>query len=413
MSDKNTVESIVELIRETSSSLPEDVLKALRAAQRRERKGSSAAVVLKTILDNCAIAKKRGTPLCQDTGTLTFFVDESLRRKVTPAVLKRAVAIATERGYLRKNTIDAVTGKSYDDNVCDGAPVVHYLGSDRVGLGSSSVGVGSDRVDVGSDGVEMGIGSGDVGSNDAKNDAKRLYATLISDAKISDAKISNAKISGSKISGANVPTVVSKDANMSKDAKRPSVTLILKGGGSENMSRQYSLPDVSLGAGRDLEGVRKCVIDAVQKIQGYGCAPGILGVCIGGDRATGYEVAKEQLLRPLDEECSNVRMFECSIDEPCAKNQAHASNQAISNNQTVRQLRSLEKRLLKEANSLGIGPMGLGGKTTLLGVKVAARPRVPASFFVTVAYMCWACRRKTLILPAGQTMADKRGGRKR
>ena len=92
----------------------------------------------------------------------------------------------------------------------------------------------------------------------------------------------------------------------------------------------------------------------------------MLGVCIGGDRATGYEVAKEQLLRRLDDKSSDPR------------------------------LAKLEARILKEANSLGIGPMGLGGRTTLLGVKIAARTRVPASFFVTVAYMCWACRRQTL-----------------
>ena len=61
-------------------------------------------------------------------------------------------------------------------------------------------------------------------------------------------------------------------------------------------------------------------------------------------------------------------------------------------------LRKLERRLLREANALGIGPMGLGGRTTLLGVKIAARTRVPASFFVTVAYMCWACRRRTIAL---------------
>lgn len=277
------IEQLVNLIRETSSSLPDDVLSALKGALRREAKGSSAAVVLKTILDNCALAKKRGTPLCQDTGTLTFFVDETLRRKVTPALLKKAVAQATVRGYLRKNTIDSVSGKSYDDNVCEGSPVVHYT-------------------------------------------------------KWGDRR----------------------------------VTLIMKGGGSENMSRQYSLPDATLGAGRDLAGVRKCVLDAVQKIQGYGCAPGILGVCIGGDRATGYEVAKEQLLRPLDEK-------EGMRDEG-------------------RGMRNREKRLLKEANELGIGPMGLGGKTTLLGVKMAARPRVPASFFVTIAYMCWAARRRTIQL---------------
>ena len=299
----SVVSKLVDLIRSTSSSLPEDVLKALKAAMRKERKGSSAAVVLKTILDNCAIAAKRGTPLCQDTGTLTFFVDERLRRTVTPAVLKKAVAIATERGYLRKNTIDAVTGRSYDDNCAEGAPVVHYGVSAR----------------------------GSRGSRDS----------------------------------------------------RPTVTLIMKGGGSENMSRQYSLPDAALGAGRDLEGVRKCVLDAVQKIQGYGCAPGILGVSIGGDRATGFEVAKEQLLRPLDEN----RLQSTAVDSD-----RQLSERKIGQTEIVK----LEKRLLKEANALGIGPMGLGGKTTLLGVKIAARTRVPASFFVTVAYMCWACRRKTV-----------------
>ena len=308
-----TVDKIAALIRETSSSLPEDVLKALKAALRKEAKGSSAAVVLKTILDNCAIAKKRGTPLCQDTGTLTFFVDERLRRKVTPAVLKRAVAVATERGWLRKNTIDSVSGKSYDDNCAEGAPVVHYV--------------------------------------EAPSDSRGSRGSRVS----SDSRISRA---------ARTPS--------------PTVTLVMKGGGSENMSRQYSLPDTSIGAGRDLEGVRRCVLDAVQKIQGYGCAPGILGVGIGGDRATGFEVAKEQLLR--------------SLDEP------RRQSTALDSSRNESALAALETRLLREANALGIGPMGLGGKTTLLGVKVAARPRVPASFFVTVAYMCWACRRRTKLI---------------
>ena len=151
------------------------------------------------------------------------------------------------------------------------------------------------------------------------------------------------------------------------------------------MSRQYSLPDSSLGAGRDLAGVRRCVLDAVQKIQGYGCAPGILGICIGGDRATGYEVAKEQLLRPLDE---------YGAGGPTA-DEASVSLDKLN---SLEHLSLLESILLREANSLGIGPMGLGGKTTLLGVKIAARPRVPASFFVTIAYMCWALRRRTITL---------------
>ena len=116
---------LVELIRDTSSSLPDDVVAAISRAKRREPAGSSAAVVLKTILDNVALARKRGVPLCQDTGTLAFFVDSRLRRTVTPAALKKAVARATALGCLRKNTIDAVTGFSCDDNVADGAPVIH------------------------------------------------------------------------------------------------------------------------------------------------------------------------------------------------------------------------------------------------------------------------------------------------
>ena len=276
------VDKIVGLIRETSSSLPEDVEKAVKAAYRKEEKGSAAATVLKTILDNCALARREQTPLCQDTGTLTFFVDASLRRKVTPAVLKKAVARATELGYLRKNCIDSITGHSYDDNCAEGAPVVHYVDRPE---GSSS-------------------------------------------------------------------------------QRGPVVTLILKGGGSENMSRQYSLPDATLGAGRDLAGVRKCILDAVQKTQGYGCAPGILGVCIGGDRATGFEVAKEQLLRPLDE---------AEGDSGCTRREI-----------AFAPLGELESTLLEEANALGVGPMGLGGRTTLLGVKVATRPRGPALSLVII-----------------------------
>ena len=280
-------EKIARLIRRTSSRLSEDVLAALAAAIRREAKGSSARMILETLVQNAALARRKGTPMCQDTGTLTFFVDERLRGLVTPAAVKKAVAVATEKGWLRRNTIDSVSGRSINSNTCDGAPVIHYV------------------------------------------PAKSRRAA-------------------------------------------PAVTLLMKGGGSENMSRQYSLPDAALGAGRDLEGVRRCVLDAVHKAQGYGCAPGILGVCVGGDRACGFEEAKHQLLRRLDD---------TNRDPALAR---------------------LEKRLVKEANALGIGPMGLGGKTTVLGVKIGSRPRVPASFFVTVAYLCWAARRQTMRFGGGQ-----------
>ena len=144
------------------------------------------------------------------------------------------------------------------------------------------------------------------------------------------------------------------------------VALILKGGGSENVGRQYSLPDDALAAGRDLEGVRRCVLDAVRRAEGKGCPPGILGVCIGADRGSGYVHSKHQLLRPLND-----------VNPDPA-------------------LADLEKRILTEANTLGIGPLGLGGKSTLLGVKIGALHRVPACYFVTVTYMCWECRRRSI-----------------
>ena len=146
------------------------------------------------------------------------------------------------------------------------------------------------------------------------------------------------------------------------------VRMMLKGGGSENMGQQYSLPMVSLKANRDLEGCRKVILDAVLNAQGKGCGPGILGVCIGGDRATGFEHSKEQLLRKLDD------------------------------TNPIPELAELESTILKQANELGIGPMGFGGKTTLFGVKIGAMNRLPACYFVSVSYMCWAFRRQGIQL---------------
>jgi len=151
------------------------------------------------------------------------------------------------------------------------------------------------------------------------------------------------------------------------------VGLLLKGGGSENCGCQYSIPSPEFAASRDIAGVRKAVLDAAFKAQGLGCAPGILGVGVGGDRASSMLKAKEQLFRPLDDVNSNPQLDE------------------------------LETQLLGEINELGIGPMGFGGKTTVLGVKVAQLHRLPASFFVSVAYMCWADRRKLMTIRDGST----------
>lgn len=272
---------LLDLVRRAACELPGDVLGALERAA--EEEGEPARGTLRTIVENCRVARGRGVPLCQDTGTPTFFwrVPPGTPQGPLTRAAAEAVREATRRGWLRENTVDALTGATVGGNVAPGLPVHHFAEAD-------------------------------------------------------------------------VPA--------------PEVTLLLKGGGSENMGCQYSLPDARLGAGRDLAGVRACVLDAVQAIQGQGCAPGILGVCVGADRAEGFAVAKEQLLRPLGDASP------------------------------VPALAALERRLLEEANTLGVGPMGLGGKTTLLGVKVAARTRLPASFFVTVAYGCWACRRHTAVL---------------
>ncbi len=275
--------SILELIRRASTELPDDVFAALKSAGEKAEV-ARAASILSTICRNAEIAKAKSTPMCQDTGTLTFWVETpcDISRNKIAAAIRLAVAEATKKGYLRQNTILPVDGSSVSDNIADGAPSIHFEESEEVEF--------------------------------------------------------------------------------------VRVSLLMKGGGCENMSCQYSLPDSTIGAGRDLAGVRACVLHAVWRAQGMGCAPGILGVCIGGDRAEGYSRAKKQLLRKLSDQSPDPILSQ------------------------------LEEKLLEEANTLEIGPMGLGGKTTLLGVKIGGASRLPASFFVTIAYSCWACRRSSMTI---------------
>lgn len=155
------------------------------------------------------------------------------------------------------------------------------------------------------------------------------------------------------------------------DEPRVEVRMLLKGGGSENVGTQYKLPDARLKAGRDIEGVRRAVLDAVVEAQGKGCAPGVLGVCVGGDRVAAFSESKHQLLRPLEDR------------------------------NPIPELDELEQRLLREGNELGVGPMGFGGATTLLGVKIGVLDRLPACYFVTVTYMCWADRKAAVSIDQG------------
>ncbi|MEE8340582.1 MAG: fumarate hydratase [Candidatus Neomarinimicrobiota bacterium] len=154
------------------------------------------------------------------------------------------------------------------------------------------------------------------------------------------------------------------------------VQLMLKGGGCENVSDQYKLPDSRLKADRNLDGVYKCIIDAINSAQGLGCAPGVAGIGIGGDRSSGMIVAKKQLFRKLNDANSDP------------------------------ELDKLEKKLYTDLNKLGIGPMGFGGSTTMLGVKIGAAHRLPASFFVSLAYSCWADRRCTMHFAESEVSYD-------
>jgi len=277
--------SLLELVRRTSTEIPDDVQKALLESLEREKKGTVAEEALRIIERNIEMARRKSQPICQDTGSILFYLEAPAGFDCVgfEEAARRAVTEATRRGYLRQNCVDPLTGRNDGTNVGPGFPTFHY------------------------------------------------------------------------------------DFHSGGEA---TVRLILKGGGCENVGTQYALPYGPLKADRDLEGCRRVILDAVFQAQGKGCSPGVLGVCVGGDRATGYEHSKRQLLRKLDDRNPNP------------------------------ELDRLEREILEAGNSLGIGPMGFGGRTTLLGVKIGALHRVPASYFVTVSYMCWACRRQGAVLNA-------------
>jgi len=170
------------------------------------------------------------------------------------------------------------------------------------------------------------------------------------------------KNSGNNLGGDDFPYIHFEEV----ESDELTIELMLKGGGCENVGAQYTIPDSRLGAGRDLAGVRKVVLDAVHKAQGQGCAPGILGVAIGGDRGSGYIKSKEVLYDKI------------GVRNPDPK------------------LAALEEQLTEEANQMGIGPMGFGGQTTVIDTKITGLHRLPASYFVTISYMCWAYRRRKM-----------------
>lgn len=176
------------------------------------------------------------------------------------------------------------------------------------------------------------------------------------------------KNTGDNTGGDHYPSIHFKEV----EGDKLRVDLMLKGGGCENVSAQYKLPDTELGAGRDLDGVRKAALKTVYDAQGKGCAPGALGIAIGGDRGSSFVASKEALFRDMEEK----------NEDP--------------------DLADLERQITQQANQLDIGPMGFSGKTTVLGTKIKGLHRLPASFYVSVAYMCWAYRRRGMIYEDGE-----------
>jgi fumarate hydratase class I len=289
---RDLTNEILELIRRTSSDLPQDVEERLHTAIENEAPGSAARGAFETIIKNVELSRKNSSPICQDTGTPIFYVKtpEGWSTLKLKQQIRTALAEATKKAYMRPNAVDAVNDKNSGNNLGgDDFPYIHF-----------------DEVE----GDEL------------------------------------------------------------------TVELMLKGGGCENVGAQYSLPDNRLGAGRDLAGVRKVVLDAVQRAQGQGCAPGILGVSIGGDRGTGYVKSKEVLLDKIGTRNPDPKLAE------------------------------LEERLTGEANQLGIGPMGFGGKTTVIDTKITGLSRLPASYFVTISYMCWAYRRRKMTVKGDEVLYD-------
>lgn len=284
---------VMELIRRTTSRLPQDVIDALVKGRDAEEAAGRAFNTLDDMVKNIVLADGNVTPLCQDTGSVIFWVKHpfGLSQALAKKQIRAAVAEATKRVWLRPNCVASLSGKNQGQNLDpfhEHHPVIHF-----------------------------------------------------------------------------------------EEWERPQVeiSIMLKGGGCENVGAQYTLPNTELGADRDLEGVKRIVLDAIFKAQGKGCAPGVIGVCFGGDRANGLLEAKRQLFRKLDD----------VNPEPS--------------------LAAAEAELLEKGNRLGIGPMGYGGKTTILGVKVGHLARLPASYFVSFSYMCWATRRAELsVLPNGKTV---------
>ena len=276
MSLEQTVENVaVNLLRLAITELPKDVKEALQKAYQEET-SEAGKTQLKAILDNVELAERTRTPMCQDTGTIIFYIKAGAEVKNLDKIenaLRNATKRATNEVPLRPNAVDPFKQKNTGNNTGRNIPYINW---------------------------EIVPGN-----------------TL-------------------------------------------EITVLPKGGGSENVCVTGMLVP-----GEGIKGLKKFVIDSVIKAGSKPCPPNILGVAIGGGTDISMKLAKKALLRPLNHPNS---------DPEIAK---------------------LEKELLEAANQTGIGPMGLGGKFTVLGVNIDYAARHPASYPAAVAFNCWAARRAT------------------
>jgi fumarate hydratase subunit alpha len=284
MDIEQTVENIaINLLRLAVTQLPKDVKEALQNAHKQET-SPAGKTQLKAILDNIELAEKTNTPMCQDTGTIIFYIKAGAEVKNLDKIqnaLINATKKATTEIPLRPNAVDPFTQKNTGDNTGRNIPHINW-----------------------------------------------------------------------EITSGNTIEI----------------TVLPKGGGSENVCTIGMLVP-----GEGIKGLKKFVVDTVIKAGSMPCPPNILGVAVGGGADIAMKLAKKALLRPINQP---------NPDPEIAK---------------------LEKELLEAANQTGIGPMGLGGKFTVLGVNVDYAARHPASYPAAVAFNCWAARRATArIKPDGQ-----------
>jgi len=283
------IEKIVEnvafnLLRQAVIYLPEDVKQALKKAYEEET-SETGKTQLKAILDNIELAEKYQAPICQDTGTIIFYIKAGSEVKGLEKIenaLINATKRATKEVPLRPNAVNPFTQKNSGDNTGRFIPFLNW----EIVPGNS---------------LEL--------------------------------------------------------------------TVMPKGGGSENVCVTGMLVP-----GEGINGLKKFVVETVIKAGAKPCPPNILGIAMGGGTDIAIKLAKKALLRPLTEP---------NPDPEIAK---------------------LEKEILEAVNMTGIGPMGLGGKTTVLGVNIEYAYRHPASFPAAVAFNCWAARRASARINADGTV---------